>query len=101
MKTHDMFLAMVLTNAKRAEARGVMLTVDRAESRIDMLLLDGSCQPMTPPPADVLLKIIERLEQGEREFTSSVFSIVIEEVSIQRGIDNTIAHISNWSMEHV
>jgi len=101
MNKHDMFLAMVLTNAKRAEARGVVLTIDRAEARIDMLLLDGSSQPMTPPPAEILMKIIANLERGEREFVSHVFVILIDDVTIQRGPETTVAHIAKWSMEHV
>lgn len=100
MAMQDMFFAMILQNARRAEARGVVLTVDREESRIDMLLLDGSCQPLTAPPAAVLMKIIESLERGQRAYTSNVFTATIETVHIQRGLDNTVAHIERWNMGH-
>lgn len=100
MAKHDMFLAMILQNARRAEARGVVLTVERQVSRIDMLLLDGSCRPLNAPPADILLKIIESLESGQRDFSSSVFAANIETVHIQRGAENTVAHIERWTMEH-
>jgi hypothetical protein len=72
MATHNMFLAMILTNAKRAEARAVLLTVDKMQPRIDMLLLDGSSQPISAPPPDILLKIIESLDKGQTEYQSSV-----------------------------
>ena len=98
MAKHDMFLAMILQNARRAEARGVMLTVDRAETRIDLLLLDGSCQPLSAPPPEIMLKIIESLERGQRDYSSSVFTATIEIVHVQRGIDNTVAHIERWNM---
>ena len=95
-----MFLAMLLQNARRKEARGLVLTVDRSEARIDMLLLEGSSQPLTPPPAEILMKIIESLERGQRAFSSSVFDVTIEQLTVQRGVDNTVAHISSWSIEH-
>jgi hypothetical protein len=95
-----MFLAMLLQNARRKEARGLMLTVDRSIARIDMLLVDGSSLPLTPPPAEILMKIIENLERGERSFCSNVFDVTIEQVTVQRGVDNIVAHISDWSIEH-
>jgi len=42
MGMHDQFLAMILTNARREEARGIMLSVEDNTTRIDLLLLDGS-----------------------------------------------------------
>jgi len=95
-----MFLAMVLTNAKREEARALTLTIDRAESRIDMLLLDGSSRQLSAPPPEIMIKIIEALETGERTFESSIFSITIDAVDVQRGPDNMVAYISQWNMEH-
>jgi hypothetical protein len=95
-----MFLAMVLTNAKREEARALTLTVDRAEVRIDMLLLDGSSRQLSAPPSEIMIKIIETLEGGERTFESSVYSITIDAVDVQRGPDNMVAYISQWNMEH-
>lgn len=95
-----MFLAMVLTNAKRKEACSLTLVVDRAQPRIDMQFLDGSTQPLVPPPPEVLLQIITGLEQGQREFSSSVFAATIEDVAVQRGPDSMRAHIAAWSIEH-
>ena len=95
-----MFLAMILTNARREEARGVVLTVENAKPQIVMLLLDGTCQPLTPPPSDILVKIIESLEQGQREFQSSVFAVGIDTVDIKRGPSSMVASISEWTIEH-
>jgi len=95
-----MFLAMMLANAKRIEARGIVLTVDNQVSRIDMLLLDGSSKSMTPPPPEILLKIIEGLEKGATQFRSSVFEATIETVTVQRGSSATAATISSWTIEH-
>lgn len=100
MAAHEMFLAMILKNAQRLEAKGVLLSVDDAKPRIDMLLLDGSSQPVTPPPAGVVLKIIELLEGGQTLYRSSVFAVTIDTVQVQRGATSTHAHISAWSIEH-
>ncbi len=100
MAAHDMFLAMVLTNAKRAEARAVTLTVDRQQTRIAMQMLDGSSTPLSAPPAEVMIKIIESLEQGQTVFESAVYSITIESMDVQRGTDNMSACISTWTMAH-
>jgi len=101
MAAHDMFLAMILKNAQRAEAKGIVLTVDEKGPRIDMLLLDGSSRPVTSPPADVVLKMIESLEKGQRDFRSTIFIIVVNDVQVQRGSTSTHAHISNWKTTHV
>lgn len=101
MAAHDMFLAMILKNAQRAESKGVVLTVDENGPRIDMLLLDGSSRPVTSPPADVVLKMIESLEKGETDFRSTIFIISINEVQVQRGATSTHAHISSWKTTHV
>jgi hypothetical protein len=100
MAAHDMFLAMMLANAKREEARGIVLTVDNQVSRIDMLLLDGSSKQLTPPPPEILLKIIEILEDGQTQFRSSVFEATIETVKVQRGPSGMAATISSWTIEH-
>jgi len=100
MAAHDMFLAMMLANAKREEARGIVLSVDNENSRIDLLLLDGSSKPLTPPPSEVLLKIIEILEGGQTQFRSSVFEATIETINIQRGMSGIAATISSWTIEH-
>jgi hypothetical protein len=95
-----MFLAMVLTNAKRAEASEVVLTVEADKSRIDMLLLDGSSQPLTAPPPEVLLRIIAVLEGGQNEFCSNVFTVTVEKVEVERGSGTATARIRNWSIGH-
>jgi hypothetical protein len=100
MAAHDMFLAMMLANAKREEASGIVLTVDNQASRIDMLLLDGSSKPLTPPPAEVLLKIIQILEGGQTQFRSAVFEATIEAVNVKRGPSGMAATISSWTIEH-
>jgi hypothetical protein len=100
MATHNMFLAMILTNAKRAEARAVLLTVDKMQPRIDMLLLDGSSQPISAPPPDILLKIIESLDKGQTEYQSSVYSATVEEVTVSRGPDGVQAHVAVWKIDH-
>jgi hypothetical protein len=100
MSKHNMFLAMVLTNAKREEASGVVLTVEGTQSRIDMLLHDGSSTPLTAPPPEILLKMIESLEQGETEFRSAVYEVTIEQVVVQRGADSMRAHVSVWNIGH-
>jgi hypothetical protein len=100
MAAHDMFLAMILTNARREEARAIVLTVENATPQIHMLLLDGSTRPLTPPPAEILIKIIESLEQGQTDFRSSVFAVAIETVDVQRGPTGMTASISSWTIEH-
>jgi hypothetical protein len=100
MAMHDSFLAMILTNAKREEASSLTLIVDRDQPRIDMILPDGSLRPISPPPAPIMIKIIEGLEQGARTFESNVFLVTIETVHVQRGIDNVVAQVASWSIEH-
>jgi hypothetical protein len=100
MAMHDSFLAMILTNAKREEASSLTLVVDRDQPRIDMQLLDGSSRSLQPPPATVMIKIIEGLETGARTFESNVFLVTIETVHVQRGVDNIVAQIASWSIEH-
>jgi len=100
MATHGMFLTMVLANAKRQEARSVVLAVDGPRPRIDMLLLDGSSQALVAPPADVLLGIMASLEAGQRQFSSKVYEANISEVVVQRSVDGVTARISAWSIEH-
>lgn len=96
---HDSFLAMILTNAKRVEARALTLTVDKLDVRIDMLLLDGSSQSLISPPPEILVKIIENLEQGKKQFQSSVYRATVETVDVKRGDCNMMAYISAWSIE--
>ena len=91
---------MVLANAKRQEARGVALEVDGMQPRIELLLLDGSSQPLAAPPAEVLLEIMGALEAGQRAFKSKVFAANISEVAVQRGVGSMRARISAWSIEH-
>jgi hypothetical protein len=100
MAMHDMFLAMVLTNAKRAEARALVFTVDPDQARIDMLLLDGSSQQLQAPPPEVIVKIIELLDEGERNFQSSVYAATVEKVQVMRGPDRVQAYVSEWSIDH-
>jgi hypothetical protein len=100
MATHDMFLAMILANAKREESSGIILTVENSKARIDLLLLDGSSRPLTPPPPEILVKIIDRLEDGETSFSSSVFAAQIETVTVKRGPSSIQASISAWTIEH-
>jgi hypothetical protein len=95
-----MFLAMVLANARRQEARSVVLAVDGTRPRIEMLLADNSRQPLVAPPAEVLLGIMAKLEAGERRFSSQVFEANITGIDLQRGADGVKAHISAWSIEH-
>jgi len=94
------FLAMVLVNAKRKEARSLLLAVEGENARIEMLLPDGASQPLVAPPADVLLRILGSLEDGEREFSSSVYQVSVQEVAVTRGLDSVQARISAWSMGH-
>ena len=100
MASHGMFLAMVLANAKRQEARGVVLTVERDRPGIHMLLLDGSSQPLVAPPAEVLMQILTSLEEGQRQFSSNVYAASIEEVTVKREGEGMSAHISAWSIGH-
>ena len=100
MAKHEMFLAMVLANARRVEAHAVQLTVENANSRIDMLLLDGSSKPISAPPPDILLKIIEDLERGKRYFQANVFTANIEEVKVARGSTSMSAYVSHWKVDH-
>ena len=100
MAAHDSFLAMILANARREEAKAVVLTVENSKSRIDILLLDGSSKPLTPPPPEVLVKIMDAMEDGQRAYTSSVFAAQIEGVTFKRGPSSLQATISEWSIEH-
>ena len=99
MSSSDMFLAMTLKNAQRAEARGLLLSVEGDRAQIHLLLGDGSSQPLQAPPAAVVLKIIEALEDGQTEFLSSVFCATVDRVRVQRGETNVVAHIERWEME--
>jgi hypothetical protein len=101
MASHEMFLTMILKNARRMEAKGVLLSVDNAKPRIDMLLWDGSSQPMTSPPADVVAKMIGVLESGQTDFRSTVFVVRVNAVQIQRENTMLAAHISAWDIQHV
>jgi hypothetical protein len=100
MAAHDMFFAMILTNAKRREARELELTVKQAQVRIDMLLPDGSSQPLVAPPLEVLAQIIASLEQGRRQFTSTAYDAAVEEVEIKHNGEDVAARISRWTVEH-
>jgi hypothetical protein len=100
MAAAHMFLAMILTNAKREEARALTLFVEDERPGIDMLLLDGSCRQLSPPPAEIMLGIIESLEGGETLFESSVYSVTVEQVEVRRGSTSMIARISTWTVAH-
>lgn len=100
MAAHDQFLAMILTNARREEATSLTLIVDRDAPRIDMQLLDGSSRALQAPPPEIMLRMIEGLEQGCKTYESSVFLVTVETVNVQRGVDNVVAHIASWSIEH-
>ncbi|HYF51061.1 MAG TPA: hypothetical protein VEJ63_16730 [Planctomycetota bacterium] len=100
MAAHDSFLAMILTNAKREEASSLTLVVDRDQPRIDMQLLDGSSRTLQAPPPEIMLKMIAGLEQGRMTYESSVFLVTVETVNVQRGVDNVVAHIASWMIEH-
>lgn len=100
MAAHDMFLAMILANARREESSGVILTVENSQSRIELLLLDGSSRPLTPPPPEILVKIIDNLEDGQTSFSSSVFMAEIETVTVKRGPSSIQASITSWTIEH-
>lgn len=95
-----MFLAMILKNAQRAEAKGVALSVLESKPSIHLLLHDGSSQPVTAPPADVVMKIINCLDGGQREFRSSVFIVTIETVNVMKGGTTSVAQIMQWSIGH-
>jgi len=101
MSKPDMFLAMILTNAKREEAKAVCFSVEGDRSRIDLLLLDGSSRKLAAPPPEIMIQIIERLEAGERQFESAIYSVVIERVSVRRGLEALFAEVEEWSIEHV
>jgi hypothetical protein len=100
MAAPKMFLAMILTNAKREEARALTLRVEHSRPAIDMMLADGGTRQLSPPPAEIMVGIIELLENGETLFESSVYSVTIEEVQVQRTDCAMIAHINNWTVEH-
>ena len=100
MSKPEMFLAMVLTNAKREEARGLLLSVELQRAKIDMLLLDGSCRQLAAPPPEILQEIIDILENGQRQFSSSVYAVTVDKVRVERGSGRIAAHISSWMIEH-
>jgi len=100
MAAHEKFLAMILANARREEASRVVLQVDNDKAEIHLLLLDGSSRPLSAPPPEILLKIIESLEKGDTDFRSSVFAATVETVSVQRGPSGILASISEWIIEH-
>lgn len=95
-----MFLAMILTNAKREEARKLTLCVAGDEPRIEMELEDGSTRALSAPPVEVLIGIIQTLEQGKKVFESSVFSVQVETVSVRRGLTDVVACVSKWTIAH-
>ena len=95
----DMFLAMVLANAKRVEACGLVLTVQQRNTRMDLVMADDSLQSMTAPPADVMIEIITALEGGQRDFRASVYSTLIEDVEVRRGTDGMQAYIKSWTID--
>jgi hypothetical protein len=67
---------------------------------IHLMLHDGSTQPVTAPPSDVVMKIITCLESGQREFRSSVFIVTIETVNVMKGGTTNVAQITQWSIGH-
>lgn len=95
-----MFLAMIMKNAQRAEASGVALSVMETKPSIHLMLANGSTQPVTAPPADVVLKIIDCLQSGQREFRSSVFIVTIEAVNVMKGGTTNVAQITQWNIGH-
>jgi hypothetical protein len=100
MSKYDSFLAMILTNAKREAANSLVLSVDKDHASIQMTLPDGSVRRLSAPPPEIILCIIENLEKSCTIFESDVFLVTIETVDVQRGMDNVIAHISQWTIEH-
>ena len=100
MATHDMFLAMILTNARREEARALTLTVAAQKSSIEMTLADGTARTLSAPPPEVLTRIIENLAGGQTLFESSVFSVTVETVKLQREAGRLSACIFGWTIEH-
>jgi hypothetical protein len=100
MAAPDMFLAMILTNAKREEARRLTLSVAGDKPCIEMELDDGGTRMLSAPPVEVLIGIIQTLEQGKKVFESNVFSVRIETVSVRRGPADVVACVSKWTIEH-
>lgn len=50
--------------------------------------------------AEVLVKIIDVMEDGQRAYSSSVFAAQIEGVTFKRGPSSVQATISEWTIEH-
>ena len=98
MAAQEMFLAMILTNAKREEAQTVELRVDATEARIELIQSGGSRRALVAPPGEILMGLIERLEQGQREFASSVFIATVDSVQITRTPHCTQAAVSSWTI---
>ena len=101
MNKRDMFMAMTLTHARRAEARGVVLAVENGEAKLDLLMWDGSCKPLAAPPPDVMAEIIAALEAGQTDFTASVHTVVVERRDIKRTSTGVVARIFAWSVEQL
>src|SRR5437879_4587113 len=100
MNNHDTYLAMILANAKRADASALLLVAEPAPARIAMLMPDGESKPFPAPPGEIVRGLIELLEAGEREFAASVYSACVQEVEIDRAAGRLSARIGSWSIEH-
>jgi hypothetical protein len=97
--THaDMFLAMILTNARRADAQALIIAVEPAPCRVGMIACDGESKPFPTPPAEVLRDIIARLEAGERCFEANVHKVEVQDVEIERAPGRLHARINSWSI---
>lgn len=101
MSKPEMFIAMVLTNAKRKEAKSVCFTVEGDRTRIDMILLDGSSSKLPAPPPEIMIEMIETLEQGQRRFESAIYAVAIQKITVRRGLEAMLAEVEAWEIEHV
>lgn len=99
MNPHGMYLAMLLSNARRAEAAALLLAAEPAPARIELLMPDGQSRPFPAPPLETVRALIELLETGERDFSANVHSARIEQVEITRAPGRLNARIDAWEIE--
>ena len=98
MNSHPMYLAMLLSHARRAGAAALLIAAEPEPARIEMLLPNGATQPFPAPAAASVRDLIVLLESGEREFSATVHTAVIEDVEITRSPGRLNAKIAAWNI---
>lgn len=99
MNSHTMYLAMLLSHARRSNASALLLAAEPAPARIEMLMPNGDSRPFPAPAPEQVRDLIVLLESGEREFSATVHTAKITDVEITRMKGRLNARIESWEIE--